>query len=274
MNMWESLIYGLISGLTEFLPISSRGHQAVLKTLFGVTHAEPLRDILIRISFLLAIIISCGTYIEKLRRDQKSGRRARRVRHMDSSTAYDLQLIKSAGMPMLIVMLFAGLAGSASGNLAFIALFFVINGLILYIPEHLAHSNKDASKMSALDGFLIGVCSALSIFPGISRIGCAMSCGIWRGADRQKVLNWVLILSIPAIVLWIAFDFISIFSVGIGYFTFHVFLGYLLSAVAAFLSACSGIYIMRFILQRSDISGFGYYCWGMAMLSFILYLTA
>lgn len=274
MNIWESLLYGLVSGLTEFLPVSSRGHQSVLRTIFGVSQADPLRDIMIRISVLLAIIVSCGTYIEKLRRDQKTGRRSRRVRHMDSGTAYDLRIIRSAGYPMLIGMLLAAFTGSLSSNLALVALFFVVNGLVLYIPEHLPHSNKDASKMSALDSLLIGLFSALAIFPGISRVGCALSCSISRGSDRQKALNWVLILSIPAVVLWIIFDFISIFSVGIGYFSFQVFLGCLLSAVTAFASACLAIYIIRFILQRSDISGFAYYCWGMAMLSFILYLTA
>lgn len=274
MNIWESLLYGLISGLTEFLPVSSKGHQAVLKELFGVTDAEPLRDIMIRISFLLAIIICCGTYIEKLRRDQKTGRRSRRNRFIDSSTAYDLQIIKTAGSSMLAVMLLAGFTGSFAGNLAMVALFFVINGLALYIPEHLPHSNKDASKMSALDGLLIGISSALSILPGISRVGCSLSCSIARGADKQKALNWVLVLSIPATVLWLVFDLISLFTVGIGYLTFQIFLGYLLSAMVAFAAACCGIYIIRFITLRSDISFFGYYCWGMALLSFILYLTA
>lgn len=274
MSVLQSLLYGLVSGLTEFLPISSRGHQMILKDIMGISAAEPIRDILIHVSILLAIFVCCGTYIEKLRRDHKTGRRSRRNRHFDSSTAYDLRMIKTAAFPMLAVMLLSGFTGKLFNNLAFIALFFVLNGLFIYIPEHLPHSNKDASRMSAFHSFLIGLSGALSIFPGMSRIGCALSCAIISGADKQKALNWVLLLSIPAIVLLLILDFISVFSVGIGVISFQAVLGYVLSAIAAFAAACCGIYIMQFITFRSGIAPFGYYCWGMALLSFILYLTA
>lgn len=275
MNILESLIYGLISGLTEFLPLSSLGHQAVLRNLFGVTYSEPLRDILIHISVMLAIVVSCGTYIEKLRRDQKIGRRGRRARHIDSSTAYDLRIIKSAAVTMLMGMLLLRMFTNAFlGNMAIIALCFIVNGILIYLPEHLPQSNKDASQMSALDSLLMGLCGALSVLPGFSLIGCMFSSAIARGADKQKALNWVLILAIPALIFFLLLDFINIFSVGIGVITFPIVLGYILSAFAAFAAACCGIYIMRFITLRSDISVFGYYCWGVAMLSFILYLTA
>ena len=273
MNILKSLIYGLISGLTEFLPVSSGGHQTLLREILGISDSEPLRDILIHISLLIAILICCGTYIEKLRRDQRTGRN-RRTRHFDSSTSYDLRMIKTACTTMLAIMLIGSFLDDFSCGLAFTALFYVVNGLIIYIPEHLPQSNKDASRMSAFDSILIGFCGALSIFPGMSRVGCALSCALVRGADRQKALNWVLIMGIPALVLMIIFDLISIFTVGIGVLTFQAVLGYILSAIAACGAACCGIYIMQFITMRSGISAFGYYCWGMALLSFILYLTA
>ena len=274
MNVIESLIYGLISGLTEFLPVSSFGHQTILKLLIGVNHAEPLRDILIHTSMLLAIIVCCGTYIEKLRRGQKISSRSRRARHIDNSNAYDLRLIKSAALPMLILMLLKLFAGNLSDNLALVALFFIGNGLIIYIPDHWPHSNKDARNMSALDSFVMGLFGALAFLPGFSRVGCMMSCAIARGANKQKAFSWVLVLSIPAIILLLIMDFISIFSVGIGVLSFQIILGYILSAIMAFVSSCCGIYIMQFITVRSGIAPFGFYCWGMALLSFILYLTA
>ncbi len=276
MNILESIVLGLITGLTEFLPVSSRGHQAILKELFGISVAEPLRDLLIHIAILLAIIVSCGTYIERLRREQKMSVKSgkRRSRHMDNRTAYDFRLIRTAGFPMLLGMLALFYTSSLENNLAVVALCFVINGLIVYIPEHLSHGNKSASQMSAFDSLLIGLFGALSVFPGISRVGAAQSCAVARGADQEKALNWIWVLSIPAIAFLILLDLISIFSVGLGTVTAASVAGYFLAALVAFCSACLGIYLMHFFTIRSVQSAFGFYCWGAGLLSFILYLMA
>lgn len=274
MNLLQSFIYGIISGLAEFLPISSQGHQAMLKKIFGVTAQEPFRDLLIHISLLLAVAVCLGTYIQRLRREMKiHGRTSKRVsKHMDKRTAYDLRLIRTAVTPMLIVLLLKLATGKLSDNLSLTALFFLINGLIVYIPEHLPQSNKDARQMSAFDSFLVGLCAGLSAFPGVSRVGASLSCCIARGADREKALQWVYILSIPAFVMLMILDIIQIISGGMGLSSFAYFGSCLLSAVGAFGSACIGIFLMRFIAVRSGFSAFGYYCWGAALLSFILYL--
>ena len=70
MNILESILYGIISGFTEFLPISSVGHQRLLRIFYGVESPEPLRDIFVHLACLTVVFLSCGTYIEKLRREQ------------------------------------------------------------------------------------------------------------------------------------------------------------------------------------------------------------
>jgi len=275
MSILQSLLYGLISGLAEFLPISSQAHQALLNTLFGAD-TEPFRNLLIHGGMLLAVLTSCGTYIQRLRRDGRSGSRRSRKnpRHSDRRTAYDLHLIKSAALPMVIVMLLSAITGWMQNNLALVALFFVINGILIYIPEHLPQSNKDASQMSALDSFLISLSGLGSVFPGVSRVGLGYSCAIARGGDKEKSLNWILILSIPALCVTMAFDLISIVTSGFGILSFSTVFGCVISAVASFGAACCGIFLMRFMTVRSGVSAFGYYCWGAALLSLILYLTA
>lgn len=273
MNVLQSLFYGLISGFAEFLPISSRGHQAFLKKLFGTAQVEPVRDMMIHIAVLLAIIISCGTYIVKLQRQQKM-KRNRRSKHTDKRAYYDFRLIRTTFVPMILVMIFHGVFSSVTDNLALLALCMTINGVIVYFPNHLAHGNKDSSKMSTLGATLMGICAGLSAIPGISRVGAAMTCAISQGADQHKAYNWVLLMSIPAVLFWIVVDLLTAFSVGFGTITFIVFIGYFLSALFAFGAAMVGIYLMRFLTVRVGFSGFGFYCWGAALLAFILYLTA
>ena len=128
--------------------------------------------------------------------------------------------------------------------------------------------------MSTLGATLMGICAGLSAIPGISRVGAAMTCAISQGADQHKAYNWVLLMSIPAVLFWIVVDLLTAFSVGFGTITFMVFIGYFLSALFAFGAAMVGIYLMRFLTVRVGFSGFGFYCWGAALLAFILYLTA
>lgn len=276
MNILESIVYGLISGLSEFIPISSLGHQKLLKIFFGISSPEPLRDIFVHIAFLAAVFIGCGTYIEKIRRELQQNTKSvrRRVQRSDRRAFYDVSLIKSASFTMVLAMVILRIVLKSTDSLSVIALLFLINGLVLFFPEYMPQGNKDALKMSVFDSFLIGLGGALSVLPGFSRVGCGLSCAVVRGADKVKAYNWMLVLTIPAAILFLIFDIISIFQAGIGVVTFLGFLGYILSGVFAFVSSLLGVYLMRFMLVRSNMTVFAFYSWGVALLSFLLHLSA
>lgn len=275
MDLIKSIVYGFVSGISEFLPISSQGHQKMLKLFFGVTSPEPVRDMMIHIGLLLAILFTCGTYIEKLRREIRisasSVRRKSRIH--DSLISFDLKLLKSALMPLIIFMIFFRLLEHSDSGLKAVAIYFLINGIIIYIPEHLVQGNKDSRNMSSFDGLLLGFFGSLCVLPGMSRIGGVVSCAISRGADRVKAYNWALILSIPAIILMLIFDLFVLFQWGFTGITFLSVLGYVLSGLSAFGAALAGIYLMRFIAIRSGFTAFSFYCWGAALMAFLLYLS-
>lgn len=272
MNILESLIYGLISGLSEFLPISSQGHQALLKYLFGATSPEPIREIMVHIAMLVAVYIANGTYLDRIKRERKIRTSRKRGIQADRTITQDLRLIRTAGFPMLIGIILLAFTSNLGNNLGWLSLFFVISGIILYIPEHLPHANKTAGQLGPMDSLLIGLFGGLSCLPGVSRIGGSVSYAIARGADQAKAYNWVLVLSIPALILLIILDIVSIFFTGFGMISFMSVLGYLIAAIAAFAASFAGIYVMRKIIDRSGITFFAFYCWGTAFLSCFLYL--
>ncbi len=274
LNILQSILYGLISGLAAFLPISLPGHQSLLNLLFGVRTAEPIRDLLVHISIIFAVVFSSSTYLSKLRREMNLTSHTRRKnRYTPSSFAYDIRLIQSSILPMIITFVILMLFKIESNSFAVLAVFFLLNGIVIYITEHIPRGNKDSSKLSALDGLLAGVCSALCVLPGISRVGAAMSCFLVRGADRGKALNWILLITIPVCLMLIIFDFITLFTVGIGAIRFVTFLGYVISAITTFVAAFGGIYLMRYMSVHIGFSVFAFYSWGAAILSFILYLS-
>lgn len=273
MDILQSILYGIVSGLAEFLPISSTGHQGMLKVFFGV-EAMPLLDIFVHSGLLLAVIISSATYIERLKRQLRITGNKKRPINADRILGYEIRLIRSAMIPMLLAMVVFSIIGGGNFGLLGLAVLFAINGVIIYFPEHLPQGNKDAMLMSKADGILIGVFGALSVFPGISRIGASSSYAVARGADKTKVVNWMLALSIPALLLSIVLDIVALFVYGVGSFSVSILFGYILSAAFAFGAGIFGISIIRMITARSSFSSLGYYSWGAALLAFILYLSA
>lgn len=272
MTLIQGLLYGLVSGFTELLPVSSQAHQALLFRLFGIDSREPLRDLLIHFAVLLALFIGCKSLFARIRREYLISTRRKRGRRILTESTYELRLVRGAAVPMLLVFLIYLSTKKMESNITTLALLFTINGIVLIVPEYMRQANKDASAMSGLDAILIGILAGLSALPGISRIAMINSYGILRGADKQKVLNWAYLLSIPALLLLCLFDVVFIFTAGVGTITFIVFLGHLLSAAFAFLGAYLSIIFVRFLTVRTGYSGFAYYCWGTALFALILYL--
>ncbi len=273
MNLLECLLYGLISGFSEFLPISSQAHQALLLKIFGFTQHNYVQDFMIHIAVLSSIIFSNRSLLERIRREKKlsTHSRARHNRRVEYRGLLDLRIVKTAAVPMVIGLLFTSIARPLQYSLPILSLMLIINGIILYIPQQMLQGNKDSTVMSKLDSILMGIGGAFSVFPGISRVGATTSVAIARGADRQHAFNWSILLSIPALLVLCAFDFFALFG-NTGSFTVGFF-GHLFSVIGAFTGSYLSIILIRFLTVRIGFSGFAYYSWGAALFSFILYLT-
>ena len=276
MQFIESLIYGIVSGLTEIFPVSSQANQMVMRHLFGVSQKEPIRDLLVHIAILAAVFLACRGMFIKIRREQILAHRMRRnpsqVRALKG--VYDMRLVRTAAPVMLIGMFANLLFADFYDKRPLFSLVLLLNGALTLIPTYLHQGNRDARTMTSFDGMLIGLAAALSAIPGISRNGAIMFMTLIREADKHNGVTWALLLTVPAVGILILLDFIAMFTVGIGAVTFSVFLGYLVSMLAAFAGAYLGVYTIRTLISRSDYSAFAYYDFGLALLCFVLYLIA
>jgi len=272
MSIFESIIYGLVSGLAEFLPVSSQGHQAILMRLFGQDHRDPVRDLLVHLAIIFSLLVSCRSLFSHLRREHMLSKRRRRKNTYDRKGIFDLRFVKTALVPMLVGMLVYIAVRGFEFSPIHLALFFVINGIVLIIPEYMAHGNKDARSLTGLDGILTGLISVFSSLPGISRVGAMSAFTTARGADRQVSLNWILSLSLPALVMFVGFDVVNLIVQGFDPISFVTVIGYILAAIASFGGGYFGIVILRYLAVQNGYLGFAYYSWGAAMFSFVLYL--
>ena len=272
IEILKTFLYGLISGLSEILPISSRGHQSVLMQMFGMSHRDPVLDLMTHIGILASVFFLCRE--DLLHFKTAFSIRPRRTNRSASPGYYDVRLLRSAIIPLIISLFFYGTGRELESKPLAVALFFVMNGIIVFVTDYIRQSNKSAGQMGFLDSLLLGLSGVACIFPGISRIGLGTSLMILRGADKQNAFKWLLLLTVPTMVFMILFDIVSMFTLGLTSITIWLFIGYILTLAAAFCGGYIGITFMRFLSVNSGFSAFAFYSWGGAVFTFILYLIA
>ena len=125
--------------------------------------------------------------------------------------------------------------------------------------------------MSMLDALLMGLGGAVGIIPGFSRIGAITTFGLARGAERSYALDFALLLGIPSMAGVVIMDIYLMFVTKAAV-TFLAVLGWIAAGGVAFSGAYLSVTLLRFMFQKSNGSDFAYYNWGMALVSFILYL--
>ena len=274
ISLFESILYGLFCGFAEFLPVSSTAHRNILNSLFGVDQEDPLMVMFLHIGALAALLVSSRSLLQRFQKELKIKRIARRRsrRQPDELAILDMSFVKTACIVMLLGFVFYFRAAAWNGNLPMIAIFLVINGIILHIPLYLPKGNKDARSMSRLDAIVVGIGNALTVVPGLSRTGISTSCSIARGASPQNAYKWSLLLSVPALAMLIMMDLIGVVTAGLGQLDFSFILQCIMCGCAAYLGATGGISLVKMVVHRSGIENFSYYCWGAALFTFILYM--
>lgn len=270
----ESLVYGLLSGFSEIVPVSSQAHSTLLLRLFGVDVVNPVMGLLVHGAILLAILSGQRHQIQRLMRERRLSQapKRRRKRQPDPKSLMDIRLLKTAIVPLLLCFLPYRMAEKLGQDLLWLSALLILNGVILYIPQHLPTGNKDSRMLSPMDGMLLGFVGGLGILPGISRIGACASAAEARGADRQYALDIALLLSIPVLGLLLLADLLSIVAAGLAGFSLILLIKSILAAAAAYIGAYFGIISMRFLAVKTGFAGFAYYSWGAALFTFILYL--
>ena len=220
-----------------------------------------------------ALYFTCGQMFEQLRREYVQGS-GRRNNVYPSRYRLDLRLVRTATLPMLVgIVVLSYIFKGVAGNLLAISGLLVINGLLVFIPGRMLQGNKNAGNMTQFDAILIGLCGSIGSVAGLSTVGGVTGVSICRGADRQRALNWAFMLSVPVLVTFSVLDIIQIFSAE-GILFWSSLFTYFLSGLGAFAGGYVSIRLARLFISRAGFSGFAYYCWGAALLSFLLYLFA
>lgn len=269
MSLLECLLYGLISGASEFLPISAVAHRTLYLSLIGAGDDAALR-LAAHVGSLAGVIVFLLPVLRRMMRERQIALapKKRRRRMPDFETMMEIRLWRTASIAMLLLFPALLLVGNLYERLWVLAALTAVNGLILYVPQFRPGANKMAQSLSGLDGMLIGLAAGLGVVPGISRVGAAMAAASLRGTDRGYRAELAQLLSIPALVILIGLDGFSLAGSG----AVAGFLPCFLVALGAFGAGWCASFFMRFLSVKVGYGGFAYYCWGAALFTLIIYL--
>lgn len=276
LSWFQSLIIGLISGVAEVLPISARAHRLLMLKMFGLREENDILLLMVHISVAAALYFSCRAHIVRMTRAQRIAKvpKKRRKRPLDGEGLSDFSLLKTAVIPVVLAFLFYSKVSVLIGKPVYIAALLLINGIILYVPQFLPGSNKASGAMTRIDALYFGLGGALATLPGISCVGSTVSIASVRGMDLKKALNLGLLLNIPINLGFAVYDLIRLLSGGGDGFGFDQLLTAVMAGIMAFAGVMLGIRVLKKITENLGYSIFALYSWGLALLTFILFLAA
>ncbi len=268
------IVLGLVGGFSEVLPVSATAHDYLIRLFFGLKDDGALVGMLIKLACMGAIFAQCSQRMVHIYRQLKIARlpARRRKRMADVSAVRDGRILTGALLPMLAVSLLCSFYADRFLRLLPMAGTLVLSGILVYIPQHFPAGNRQSRGMSRLDSLLLGLAAGVGCLPGMSSVGSMLCTGLLRGCDREYILEMILILVFSSLGVLVALDLFALAMAGFVGITLTLMLQGILAAAAAFAASYCAVSILRYLAVRVGFSGFGYYSFGLAMLSFILYL--
>lgn len=276
LSFFENLILGFISGFAEVLPVSAQAHRIVILKMLGHNGESAVLRLMIHLATAGALYFFCKGHIVRMLRARRLARvpKNRRKRPLDMEALMDFSLLKYALVPVILGFLLYSKVTFLAEKPIWLAVLLFLNGIILYVPQFLPGSNKQSGALSRVDSLYFGLGGVLGMLPGVSAVGSAVSIGTVRGMDPEKALSFALLLNIPVNLGFALFDLLELVGAGAGSLAFGTLVLALFAGAAAFVGIILGIHLLKKITGSVGFSVFGFYSWGAALLTFLLYLAA
>ena len=184
MSALETLILGIVQGLTEFLPVSSSGHLELVKAIFGIDYEKQQ-------GLLITITLHAGTAFSTLfvfRKDIALILSDLMILKKGERLNFSKKIVLSMIPAVFIGLFFEDFIASLfDGKIALVGIMLMITALLLYWADRVNENNKELSYGNA---FSIGLIQSLAILPGISRRGATIALGVLLKIDRDKVARF------------------------------------------------------------------------------------
>jgi undecaprenyl-diphosphatase len=246
MNILQSLILGIVQGITEFLPVSSSGHLVLFQKLFGIEEPPIFFDTLIHFATLLVIFFYLRKDIFLIIKNIK-----------EKNNQKIVGLVVLATIPVVIVgFLIKDNIEGIFNSLGLLSLTFLITAIILFFTKFFEKGQKNTENANWLNALFIGIFQAFAILPGISRSGSTISAGLFSGLKREDAFKFSFLMAIPAIFGAMVLQIFEINSESLVDGFLVNFVGFVTALIFGFLS----LKILEKITVKGKLHYFAFYC--------------
>jgi undecaprenyl-diphosphatase len=265
MSIWESIFYGIIQGIAEFLPISSSGHLAIFQSVLGTGDPDSniSFNVLLHLGTLLAVffvywkdiwqlICSFFTLCGKLFKGNF------KFSSYNESERFVI-LILIATLPLVPAALLDDYIGALSSSVIVVGVILLFNALLLFFSDKMAKGNKTLAEVKPRNALAVGLCQMIAILPGLSRSGSTITGGLTQGFERPLAVKFSFILSIPAIMGACVLELPDFFRTATTESSTQLLI-YLAGAAVAGLTGVAAMKLLTYISKKSNFRIFSYYC--------------
>ena len=241
-RLLEAAILGLVQGLTEFLPVSSSGHLALIQAVFEWDNAEAnlAFNVAVHLGSLAAVLTFVWRDIVTMLTTE------RRLIWVGAIATVPLGVI---GVSMKDAV------KDLSGNLLAVGGFLICTSGILWLATRLREGDRRASELPVARALLIGLAQAAALFPGISRSGSTLVGGLATGLEREQAVRFSFLLAVPAITGAGLFTFLKAEGGGAGDTT-----ELLVGAAVSFVASLFAMRLLVAAVIRRKLGWFSAYC--------------
>lgn len=241
--MLNAIFWGIIQGLTEFLPISSSGHLVLIPALLDRPAPDLATSAMLHLGTLVAVLIYYRRDLARMARFDRPARKLITLLIIGSIPAAVLGLTLEDRIEDLVA------------NPQAVAIMLIVTGVVLLSTRMIRVGERTTEDVQPTDSILIGLAQSLALIPGISRSGMTISAGLVRGMSQIEAARFAFLLGIPVIAGAGLLEMYQAVSDGetIGP---EVWVGML----AAGISGYAAIAVLLRMLTRVGLAPFGIYC--------------
>lgn len=276
MEWFESLLLGLVQGLTEFLPVSSSGHLMIARELLGIE--LPSDDVFLSFEVMVhaATVLATIVVFRKQIWDLLKGLFAFKY---NDETDYILKIALSMIPVFIVGMFFKDAVTSLFEGLSVVGCALLLTSALLFVSDVLsqrkAKSKAETAGAEARNGItwwqalIVGIAQAVAVIPGLSRSGTTIATGLISGVRRDVMAQFSFLMVLVPIL---GESFLEL--IGGGFVESAASIGGLsltLGFIAAFISGLFACKVMIALVKKASLKWFALYCAVAALL--VLFLS-